>query len=101
MQLRLRTVCLLNDEPQVDNDEEGAYDGPLRSYSIGLFRLLPDDVVSLRLPEDAELAQVISVDNDPYAVFVMKELTDEELAAREQQAEFFTNLLSKKDKNEG
>ena len=52
-----------------------------RDFEIGLFELTLNEVVSIKMPPDALLYQIVDVGGAAYAVFVKRSLTDEERAS--------------------
>lgn len=78
-------------EPIIEND--GTVDtSQLREYEIALFKLNPGAATSYSVPKDAELWQITIVDNDAYAVFVIRSMTEEELALKNNREDFFENF---------
>ena len=54
-----------------------------RKFEVGLFELgttPTENVAALEVPTTAVLYQIIVVDNKPYAVFVQREVFEEELS---------------------
>ena len=76
----------------VDSEVEEVDPSLLRTYEIALFQLNPGTATSYSVPKDAELWKIVTVDNDAYAVFVIRGMTDEEIERKEQSDTYFERI---------